>query len=544
MKSKEYKENTNFVKAQYYYRQKKWNSVLFYAMKQLNGNTNQEIADYCHFFRGFAFMHLHLYKQAKEEFNLVSNKFQFYELSQYKLGQAMTELREFKESLAILKEIENLGDKIPASIDVINLTVDIGLCYLFLKEFEKSEDYFLRSIALAERGTNLKMLFSCYNDIANLYYEQYLDAKAIPYFEKAYQIAKRIDGGIGISSRETAAQNMAVVEENRFNYKAALKYLKERYKLKDSMNNQNKIWETAQIEKKFAIKQKQKQLDLLAAEKQLRETERNSLLFSSGLLVMLLGTGVYFYRQKVKTNKIILEQKAVLDDLNATKDKLFSIVSHDLRSSVNALKSSNSKLQNSLATKNYEALDTQLITNNAIATGAYNLLDNLLNWALLQTQQSFFYQESGHLQTLVKHVTFNYEPIMLNKSITFKQLIPASVFVFVDGDSFKIILRNLLDNAIKFCPENGNVSIYTRATEDGFSHLVIEDTGTGMTESKRQELLAPTVLLSKKGKEEGVGTGLGMQLCKSLIQKNGGQFDIETKLNQGTKMIVMLPIAK
>jgi light-regulated signal transduction histidine kinase (bacteriophytochrome) len=76
--------------------------------------------------------------------------------------------------------------------------------------------------------------------------------------------------------------------------------------------------------------------------------------------------------------------------LNATKDKLFSIVSHDLRSSVNALKVSNGKLQESLESKNFAELDTQLHNNSAIANGAYNLLDNLLHWALLQTKQSYF----------------------------------------------------------------------------------------------------------------------------------------------------------
>jgi K+-sensing histidine kinase KdpD len=94
-----------------------------------------------------------------------------------------------------------------------------------------------------------------------------------------------------------------------------------------------------------------------------------------------------FLQTKVRNNKIILAQNGT-GQLNATKDKLFSIVSHDLRSSVNALKVSNGKLQESES--NFAELDTQLHNNSAIANGAYNLLDNLLHWALLQTKQSYF----------------------------------------------------------------------------------------------------------------------------------------------------------
>ncbi|WPR72940.1 tetratricopeptide repeat-containing sensor histidine kinase [Flavobacterium sp. NG2] len=539
-KSKEYKNEVNFVKAFLFYNQKKWDSTLIYSMKQLSANKNRELANYCRFFRGKSFLNLDLFKQAKRELHLVSKDFEFYLLANNHLGKVLIESREFKEALSIFKEIESLGDNVPSYIDKCLLYSDIGTCYLFLNDFDNSEKYFLTAIKLAEKGNDDKVLMSLYQNIANVYYEQYKDNKAIPYFEKAYQLSKRVDD---FSCKEFSAKNMAVVEQNRNNFEKALEYRKEYDQWKDSLNNQNKIWETAQIEKKFAIKQKQKEVNLLATENKLREAERNSLLFSSGLLLVILGAGFYFYRQKVKSNKIILEQKMILDDLNATKDKLFSIVSHDLRSSVNALKTSNSKLQTSLSSKNYEALDVQLNTNNAIANGAYNLLDNLLNWALLQTQQSFFYQESAHLQSIVKQVVFNYEPLMLNKGISFQSNVAAPIFVFVDTDSFKIILRNLLDNAIKFCSENGNISVYTRPSDDHFCYLVVEDSGLGMTETKRQELLAPTVLLSKKGKEEGVGTGLGMQLCKSLIDKNGGTFAIETKLNQGTKMIIGLPLA-
>jgi signal transduction histidine kinase len=130
---------------------------------------------------------------------------------------------------------------------------------------------------------------------------------------------------------------------------------------------------------------------------------------------------------------------------------------------------------------------------------------------------------------------------MLNKNICFENKIPKNVFVLADLDSLKIIIRNLLDNAIKFSKENGNILIYTRTPSENFYNLVIEDSGLGMDENTKQELLKATILLSKKKNSEDVGTGLGMQLCKMMIKKNGGELDIESHENIGTKIIIMIP---
>ena len=130
---------------------------------------------------------------------------------------------------------------------------------------------------------------------------------------------------------------------------------------------------------------------------------------------------------------------------------------------------------------------------------------------------------------------------MLNKNINFRNNVSAADYVFVDLDSLKIVIRNLLDNAIKFSQENGTISIYTRPSTEDFCYLVIEDTGAGMNETMRHELLKDTVLLSRKKNDDAIGTGLGLQLCKSMIHKNGGKLEIESEENVGTKMIIALP---
>ncbi|GIQ59275.1 hypothetical protein Flavo103_24110 [Flavobacterium collinsii] len=539
-KAIQFRHETNFNKAQHFFLLKKWDSTLVYSMRQLNIGENEELSDYCHYLRGDSFRELKLFDESKYEMNLISKQFTFYPLVNKALGQISIELKEFKKAIYYLSEVEKVALKTKQNDYRISAVYEnIGLCYLHLNLFTKSEEYLLKSKELKEKENAPLSLVRLYQNIANLYYEQYKDKEAIAYFEKAYNLSKKIND---FDQKLTAAFNMGMIEENRGNFKKAIQYRKEYDQWKDSLNNQNKVWAVADYEKKFAVAQKQKQIKVLEVENRLKNTQRNGFFFAAIGLLLILTAGVYLYAQKVKNGKIILLQKNKLDQLNATKDQLFSIVSHDLRSSVNALKTSNAKLSATLETKNYDELNQLIIQNSTIASGAYSLLDNLLHWAMLQTKQLYFHQESVHLYSIVQQIEYNYKPLLLDKTITFENLVSKNSFIFVDLDSLKIVLRNLLDNAIKFSNENGKISFYTRETNPDFCDLILEDNGIGMSPETIKELLTDnTSLLAKKNNSEIIGTGLGLQLCKQMIKKNGGTLAIESELHAGTKMILTFP---
>ncbi|HEU4790907.1 MAG TPA: ATP-binding protein, partial [Flavobacterium sp.] len=479
-----------------------------------------------------------LYKEAEKELVQVSEKFSFYPFVYYNFGVIYLSLEKYQKAIDYYLKAESSLIKEKRKAQIGNIYENIGICYIHLKQFDKAEDYLLKNTKLLQSKTDTLSLFDTYTNTANLYYEQYKDLEAISYFEKAYQLSQNIKD---FDAKRKASLNMAVVEENRGNFKEALAYRKESGKWKDSLNNQNKVWALADYEKKYAVAQKQKQISVLKIENKLKDTQRNTMFFSTlGLLLLLVG-GVYVYAQKVKNAKIILAQKVKLDELNATKDQLFSIVSHDLRSSVNALKTSNTKLTASLETKNYNQLDQLLHQNSAIANGAYSLLDNLLHWALLQTKQLYFHKDSVHLHSIVQQIEYNYKPLLLDRTITFENAVSKNSFIFVDLDSLKIVLRNLLDNAIKFSHDNGEIRIYTIETNTNFCQLVIQDSGLGMNQDTINELLQENELLAKKSNSEIIGTGLGMQLCKQMIKKNGGTLAIESEPNKGTKIILTFP---
>lgn len=537
-KAAEYKGEINFVKAQSFYLKKDWDSTLLYSMKQLSTSNNRKIGDYCHHFRGVSFFNKRLHKESQKELFLVSDKFALTSVKNYFLGASFLESKEYTKSLFYFKLAENQSINQKEDAFLADIYTGIGTTYIFLKQYKKAEEFLVKNLQLNIKTKNKERICTSYTNLANLYYELYKDNLAIFYFKKAYILSKEIKD---FDSKRIASKNMAVVEENRSNFKEALVYRKESEKWKDSLNNQNKVWALADYEKKYAVAQKQKQISVLKVESKLKDTQRNGLFYSVLALLLLLIGGVYVYAQKVKNNKIILTQKNKLDELNATKDQLFSIVSHDLRSSVNALKTSNAKLTTSLETKNYNELDHLLHQNSAIANGAYSLLDNLLHWALLQTKQLYFHKDSVHLYSIVQQIEYNYKPLLLDKAITFENAVSKNSFIFVDLDSLKIVLRNLLDNAIKFSQENGEIKIYTVETNTNFCQLVIEDNGLGMNQKTINELLEDNELLAKKSNSEIIGTGLGMQLCKQMIKKNGGKLAIESEPNKGTKIILTFP---
>ena len=521
-----------------FYFQKNWDSTLVATKRIIEVNkTNKEILNFAHFLRGLSFKEKMLFNESKKEFSLLPKSFYFYPKVTSSLAGIAIEKKQFKKAITMLESIESIEDPEIFGIKKSFTKHDIGVAYLHSKDFNKAEKYLLESTKIQEEEKDTLNLIGSYGDIANLYYEQYKDNQAIPYFKKAYLLAKLTKD---YKHKANTALNMSVVEENQKNFEKANNHRKEYGVWKDSLNDQNKIWEVAQIEKQFAVKEKQKQVNLLQIENKLKIAERNGFLYSALVLLLLLITSIYFYREKSKRNRIISIQKDKLDELNTTKDKLFSIISHDLRSSVNSLKTSTNKIIKNVNESKWEDAVNDLKQNSAIASTTFNLLDNLLHWALLQNQQSFFEIASLKLYYTVEQVSFNYQTLVQEKNIDFINIIPKKATILADQETIKIILRNLLDNAIKFSNQNGCIKI--EAFEDeNFWNLIIEDNGKGMSEETKVFLLREDIQIAKKYNENTIGSGLGMQLCKSMILKNQGKLNIESTIDKGTKMIVSFP---
>ena len=514
-----------------------WDSVLVNTQKCLQQVKDPKLLDFIHYYRAEAFHRKALFKYALKEFNRVRKDFEFITMVRFNKGGIFLSQQEYEKALSLFKSIDTIDQKNIQTIRMDALFHNTGVCYFHLEDYVKAEKYLIRAIQKIKERKDYGVLTNAYTDLGSVYYEQYLDEKAVAYYEKAYHLSKKF-GSIDV--KLSLANNMAVVEENRKRYDLALKYRKEYEEWNDSLNDQNKIYEVAQIEKKLAVAHKQQQVELLETENKLKQARLTAYLVVAILLAAILIFGIYFYRQNVLRSRVILRQKQELDLLNATKDQLFSIVSHDLRSSVHALSVSNSKLKDSVEKQDYASLENQLEENSVIATNTYNMLDNLLNWALLQTEGGYFRPEEHRLSMLIDQVAYNFRGVLNQKEMTFENTLPKSVKVFVDAESLKIVLRNFMDNSIKFSDPGAIISVSLENENEDEVCFEWKDTGKGMSEETRLKLLSDSPQLTKKDHEKTIGSGLGMNLCQAMLAKNAGKLDIWSRQNEGTKMIVTL----
>jgi signal transduction histidine kinase len=331
-----------------------------------------------------------------------------------------------------------------------------------------------------------------------------------------------------------------VVEKNRKRYQESVAYYIEYGKWKDSIWNRDKTWELTEKDKQLAIAQKEQEIQLQDEKIKRQKTQRNGLIIGSSLLLLFIGVLGYFYKLLMGKNKLITEQKEQLDIANTTKDYLFSVVSHDLRSPVNALKRQHQKLLDHIAKKDISEIKKTTDTAITLTESTSHLLNNVLHWSLEQSEQLFFEPETYPLKPILEHVISDYEYLATTKDIVLKTVLDTSILATVDKESLKIVLRNLLDNAIKYTKNEGKITITSgnHATDKCF--VEIKDTGVGIP----QEILAKInslhdITTDKIDRSKGVG--LGLLLCHTLIKKNNGQILFDSEPRKGTSIKIVLP---
>ncbi len=231
-----------------------------------------------------------------------------------------------------------------------------------------------------------------------------------------------------------------------------------------------------------------------------------------------------------------------LQESNNTKDKFFSIIAHDLRGPIgNMMQFSELAMDKDLLTE--DELNEILSSQKKIATNTYQLLDNLLNWARVNSQRMQFHPDLIELNPVINENIRGIETIANEKGILLASEFQETYKAYADKDIVSFIIRNLLSNAIKFTSKNGIISIGLK-DENGHIRVTISDSGVGITQENIQSILSKTEYFTTRGTRNEKGTGLGLKLCKSFIEKNGGYLKIKSVINEGTSFSFTIPKAK
>jgi signal transduction histidine kinase len=244
--------------------------------------------------------------------------------------------------------------------------------------------------------------------------------------------------------------------------------------------------------------------------------------------------------QKIRERTNQLEEKNnELQKLNNTKDKLFSILAHDLKGPIGNIH----KFIEMMIEDDTLRDDETLIMLKGSAANTYNLLDNLLTWACSQRGEIEFNPERLNLNEVIKYPTGVLNLQMLNKNIVFKNTISDDVFVLADMALLRTILRNILSNAIKFTQDKGTITISTNIINTDTVQVCIADTGVGIEENRLTQIFEPVKNKNTKGTAGEKGTGLGLLITAEFVELCHGEITATSIVGQGTTVCFSLPIA-
>ncbi|MGE5432345.1 MAG: ATP-binding protein [Syntrophomonadaceae bacterium] len=228
---------------------------------------------------------------------------------------------------------------------------------------------------------------------------------------------------------------------------------------------------------------------------------------------------------------------------NSSKDKFFSIIAHDLKSPFNSLLGISDFLASHIDELALEEIKVLAESISKSANGVFRLLENLLQWARLQTGRLNFSPEILELNEIVRSVIELYQDQILKKEIILENRLPGQVTVFADKNMAAAIVRNLISNAVKFTKPGGRIALFSSVQED-MVNISVCDEGVGIPDALKEKLFRIDECISTEGTANEKGTGLGLVLSKEFVEKNGGSISVRSLPGQGSEFTFSLRLAK
>jgi signal transduction histidine kinase len=508
----------------------------------------------------------------------------------HNVGRVFKELGQYDRALAHLdisqKLSRSIGDTegIPYSLD------EIGDVMLRQGKYDSALIILYKSLALT-RQQNINVLEPrTLIKIAQVYLHADNFKNALSYYDTTYNLHTKTNNRFGIAEVELgralvyqkekkyeeamaaisiAAKiakelNARILEINCFNqlsklweqkgdYKKSLEYFKQYKQLEDSLFSQDMQEKLLRDQLRFETESKDSQIEALsrvrdAKDDQIKKQEfiRNILVVVMALSVILLATVYRSGQRRRQINTLLLQHQAEtakkseeLERLNQVKDKFFSIISHDLRSPVNALAGLLDLLDKGAVQP--EELPSHIRELKTRFNHTRTLLNNLLDWTLLQMDKLNLQAAKINLYKIAE------ENIQLLGAVQTKQIdlinrIPQQALAFADANTVNLVIRNLMTNAIKFTNDGGKVIL--EAEEKGNDwRVLVEDNGVGIDSDILKILFDKTAPYTTRGTANEKGTGLGLILCKEFVEKNGGKIWVESTIGKGSKFYFTLPKA-
>ncbi|MCU4164706.1 tetratricopeptide repeat-containing sensor histidine kinase [Carboxylicivirga caseinilyticus] len=458
----------------------------------------------------------------------------------------------------IYLQLGNIGaalDSYETSLQFVNKDEDsssIAVAYVNIGRAHQSNKAYLQAVSYFERA--LKIMVT--HEDASLEAETYLHlaqtviaskhySEAHEYLNKAITISKKI-GEKTILADCYSTQSGLFEKEGIF--KEALKSQKLYSTLKDSITDEQALINSARMEAVYNLLEKDATISKLEQDniskeedlERLKETRTLYLIISAALFGSIIFL-ILLFRLKRKTSIQLKEKNKELAQLNATKDKFFSIIAHDLKSPFSSLMGFAEMLCLHAETKNTkEVIDYAQVIHNSTKR-LLGLVENLLQWSRTQLGTTEYkpmqIDVSIHTHNIVSLLRLNAE----EKDIVISPKVEKDLVAWADLNLFSTVLRNLISNAIKFSRVGSVIYVIAQKKND-MIEVSVSDSGVGIRQENIEKLFQVDTAFTTKGTFNEKGTGIGLVLCKEFVEINKGSIWVESELEKGSTFTFTLPI--
>jgi signal transduction histidine kinase len=369
-------------------------------------------------------------------------------------------------------------------------------------EYDKALEYAAMGREVCNKAGNNIDFISSYLIYGSTYREMGEIDKAIENLSKGIELCKECNEEKMLGD---ALKQMHVLYKDLGDYKKAYEYLKEFNEVNRKVYNEREIERRELLKAQFDVERKEQEAE---------------------------------YQRKI--NEELRKTNEALDLANRTKDKFFYIIAHDLKNPFNVLLSYSDMVMKQYDNGKTEDIREHLEAINTSAKRNYALLENLLKWSQLQTGKMKAHIDVIDLFFVALETKYSTNSQVSEKNVELILNVSEGSFVNADEHMISAVLRNLLTNAIKFTPDGGTVELVVEKLDNNY-RIKVEDTGVGMAQDKIDRLFRLDQNNSTNGTAGEKGTGLGLILCKELVEIHDSRLNIESDLGKGTTVWFDLP---
>ncbi len=420
----------------------------------------------------------------------------------------------------------------------------IGAVYSLQNQLDSALVYNKKALAYAFRINNKNRIAIAEYNLGKTYIAGNQSDSARLYIERSYEKAR--ENGYDVLLKDNLFL-MAELAEAKQNFNEAYKYYKRAAILNDSIYNKEVVSKVADTQVKYVTAQKERENLALRQNNEVQlSTIRQQRIITILLVILsfMAITVLYFIAKSrsdiKKLNMQLADSETHLKKANADKDRLFTIIAHDLKSPFNGILGISELLANdfeNLANDHKKELVEML---HKSSLNVYSLLNSLLQWVQAQKNTTHYKFTTLNLHKISSKVWNTLHISAENKNVCLINAVPEDTIAFADENSSETILRNLVSNAIKFSIEGGEVQILSEETD---KEIIVEvrDNGVGIPSEIQDKLFLISEKVSQNGTKNEVGTGLGLVLCKELVESNGGKIWVKSKPGEGSSFYFTLP---